>query len=164
MDLSRRHPDQRCDAQGAGVNVDYTGECGTTDTFSTLYYFYDQTSGNPPTATVVINTGTETVTFEGADLMTRTTFTGGVYLNTIFYGLTNDGSQIEFQLMVSSIGFSIPKTMTLDGTINYARWTRLGNELVGNLYGDVTIAQYTRNGSTITLIEITGDQLTYTPN
>ena len=153
-----------CDAQAAGENVDYAGECGGEEKFSTLYYYYDQATMSAPEAKIVIINGEDTVEFIGADLMTRSTsgFTT-IYLDTKFYGLTDDGSQIEFHLKVSSIGWSIPKTVTLDGGDNYARWTRLGPEMVGELYGEVTIQHYDREDTVITLIEINGDALTFTP-
>ncbi len=156
--------DNDCYAYQAGTSVQYEGAC-QEEKYSTLYYYYDQSTMNAPEATVVIQTADGEVQFIGADLMTRTTsgYTT-VYLDTVFYGLTDDGSQIEFHLKLSTIGWSIPKTITLDGGDNYARWTRLGNELVGDLYGDVTIQQYNREDTVITLIEINGDTLTYTPN
>ncbi len=157
--------ENECYAYQAGASIMYEGEC-QEEKYSTLYYYYDQDTMNAPEATVVIRTDDGEVQFIGAELMTRTTPDYGftIYLNTVFYGLTDDGSQLEFQLKLSSIGWSIPKTVTLDGGDNYARWTRLGNELVGNLYGDVTIQQYTRQDTVITLIEINGDYLSYTPN
>jgi len=157
-----------CEAAGAGVNVDYEGEC-QEQKFSTLYYYYDQSTMSEPDATVTVVNGTETVEFIGAALMTRTPFgtypNNGVYLRTTFYGTTDDGSQIEFQLKVYQSGFSIPKVFTLDGVDNYARWTRLDNVVVGDLTGEVTLQQYQRNTQgVITLIEVTGDQLTFVPN
>ena len=157
--------ENECLANSKGVSVMYEGEC-KEEKFSTLYYYYNQSTMSEPEATVVVVNGEETMTFEGADLMTRTSADYGmtVYLNTIFYGTTDDGSQLAFQLKLSTIGWSIPKTVTLNGGDNYARWTRLGPETVGDLYGDVTISQYDRDGNTITLIEISGDMLTFTPN
>lgn len=156
--------ENECMAHISGVSVMYEGEC-KEEKYSTLYYYYDQDTMNAPEAKIVIETEDGAVEFIGADLMTRTTsgYTT-VYLDTVFYGLTDDGSKIEFHLKLSTIGWSIPKTVTLDGGDNYARWTRLGNELVGDLYGDVTIQQYNREDTVITLIEINGDYLSYTPN
>ncbi len=151
-----------CLANKAGVSVMYEGEC-QGEKYSTLYYYHDQTTSVPNAQVTIVN-GAETVEFIGADLMTRTPFTGGVYFRTTFYGTTDDGSKIEFQLRAYTIGWSVPKTFTLDGTDNYARWTRLGNEVVGNLSGDVTIYQYQRDGEVITLMEVSGDTLTFVPN
>jgi len=122
-----------------------------------------------PDAHITVVTDNGDVEFPTADLVTRTTFgtypNNGVYLRTTFYGMTDDGSKIEFQLTVYQSGFSVPKTFTLDGVENYARWSRAGNVVVGNLTGQVTLQQYQRNyQGVITLIEITGDQLTFVPN
>ena len=158
-----------CYAYQAGQSVQYEGEC-QEEKYSTLYYYYDQNTMNAPDAEVVVVTADgDEIEFVGADLMTRTPFgtypNNGVYLRTTFYGTTDDGSKIEFQLKVWQSGFSLPKVYTLDGVDNYARWTRLGNQLVGNLYGDVTLYQYQRNTQgIITLIEISGDYLTFVPN
>ncbi len=154
--------DNECLAWQAGQSVMYEGEC-KEEKFSTLSYYHDQSMAEPDAMVVVIN-GDETVEFPTADFMTRTPFTGGVYFRTTFYGLTDDGSKIEFQLRAYSIGWTLPKTFSLDGTNNYARWTRAGNVLVGNLMGEVTVYQYDRNNEVITLMEVRGDHLTFVPN
>ena|GEM_PF-1110797 len=155
-----------CLANASGVSVNYEGECGGENKYSTLSYYYSQEM-SAPTATVTINTGNETVTFEGADLITRTPFTGGVTLGTTFYG-PDGGGVVNLLLTVYSNGFSLPYTVTLDGTENYAQWTNSYSggptQLLGNLYGEVTISQYQRdNNGTVTLIELSGELLTYTP-
>ncbi len=154
--------ENECLANQAGVSVMYEGAC-QEEKFSTLSFYYDQSTMNAPEAKVVVVNGDATVEFPTADLMTRTTFTGGVYFRTTFYGTTDDGSKIEFQLRAYSIGWSIPKTFSLDGTNNYARWTKTGNVVMGDLSGDVTITQYQRDDDIIVLMEVGGDMLTFTP-
>ncbi len=157
--------DNECFAHAVLVNVAYEGECGG-EKYSTLYYYYDQSSMEQPNAQVVIVTGDGTVTFDGAELVSREATTQYVYLRTTFYG-AEGGGVVNLQLRLVQ-GSQIPLTVSLDGTNSYAHWTNFyggGTEvLLGNLYGDVTISQYNRNDNTITLIEMSGDQLTFVPN
>jgi len=155
-----------CLAHASFVNVAYEGECGGGGEYSTLYYYYEQSSMAQPEAKVVIVTGDGTVPFEGAELVTREAVNQYVYLRTTFYG-PEGGGVVNLQLRLNA-GSSIPVTTTLDGTNSYAQWTNFysgGTEvLIGNLYGDITISQYNRNNNTITLIEMSGEQLTFVPN
>lgn len=159
-----------CMAYSAGVSVMYEGEC-KEEKYSTLSFYYDQGTMNAPEAMVVVVNGDETIEFPTADLMTRTTFgswpNNGVYFRTTFYGTTDDGSKIEFQLKVLSSSWTLPNNpyvTTLDGADNYARWTKVGNVVMGDLSGEVTITQYARDGDIITLMNVSGDYLTFVPN
>lgn len=155
-----------CSAHASFMNVAYEGECGGEVKFSTLSYYYDASTDEPPLATVTIVNGETTVTFEGADLVSREADTTYVYLRTTFYG-PDGGGVVDLQLRLAA-GSQLPVTATLDGTNSYAQWTNFYGggpvELIGNLYGTVTISQYQRNENTITLIEMGGAELTFKEN
>ncbi len=158
--------DNECLAHANFVNVADEGACSGGG-YSTLYYYYDQSSMQQADATVVIvtNNGGE-VSFHGADLVTREAANQYVYLRTTFYGLEG-GGVVNLQLRLNAAS-SIPVTMTLDGTNSYAQWTNFygggPTVLLGTLFGDITISQYNRNNNTITLIEMSGEELTFVPN
>ncbi|HOW51156.1 MAG TPA: Kazal-type serine protease inhibitor family protein [bacterium] len=156
-----------CEAHANFMNVAYEGECGGETKYSTISYYYDASTDEPPMASAVILNGDETVTFEGADLMTRTPFDGGVTITTTFYG-PDGGGVINLQLTLYSNGFSLPYTVTLDGAENFAQWTNFSGggptQLLGDLNGEVTISQYQKNNSgTVVLVELAGNQLTFIP-
>lgn len=157
--------DNECFAYANFTNVATYGECSGSNGYSTLYYYYSQEM-SAPNASVVIVDGDTTVTFDGAELVTREATGQYVYLRTTFYG-SEGGGVVNLQLRVQA-GSSIPVTIPLDGTNSYAQWVNFYSggmeELIGNLYGEVTITQYNRNGNTITLIEIVGDQLSFINN
>lgn len=136
----------------------------TDNVYSTLYYYYDQGTMSVPTASVIVSNSGETTTFDSADLMTRTADASFVYLTTTFHDPADQGV-IELYMKLSSIGWSVPKTVNFDGGESYLRWVKppTGGTVVGEFYGDVTILQYQRTDNVVTLIEMTGDFLTYTP-
>ncbi len=157
-----------CMAHANFMNVAYEGECGGENKYSTLHYYYQANASEPTLATVTIVNGQQTVNFEGADLITRTPFTGGVTLTTTFYG-PDGGGVVNLLLTLYSNDFSLPYTVTLDGSENYAQWTNFygggPTQLLGNLYGEVTVSQYQRDSNgTVTLIELNGDMLNFIEN
>jgi len=157
--------DNECFAYANFTNVDFFGECDGSNGYSTLYYYYSQEM-SVPNASLVIVDGESEITFDGAELVTREATGQYVYLRTVFHGPPGSGV-VNLQLRVQA-GSSIPLTVSLDGTNSYAQWVNFYSggmeELIGNLYGEVTITQYNRNNNTITLIEIIGDYLSFVNN
>jgi len=153
-----------CLAYANGVSILHWEECGG-EQYSTLYYYYEQSSMEQPNAQLTIVTDGGTATFDGAELVTREAAGQYVYLRTTFYG-PEGGGVVNLQLRLNA-GSSIPVTTTLDGVNSYAQWTNFygggPTVIIGNLYGDVTVSQYNRNNDTITLIEMSGEQLIFEP-
>lgn len=147
-----------CEANTNSTNVASDGEC-TATAYSTFSYYYDSTMSEPKASLVIVN-GEKTITFSKADIIKRTTFTGGAYLSTTFYG-DNSDDIVLFQLKLNSLGFKVPYTATVSDADNYVQYY-VSKNLQGQLSGSLLMDTYTRNsGGTITKINISGTELSY---